>query len=74
VIATDRVGSNWVIEKGLKAGDRVIVEGLLKTKPGDVVQVEERAAPPVEAALAPTPAAAAPERPGTVAPDAGEGR
>lgn len=43
VVATDRVGSDWVIEKGLKAGDRVIVEGLIKTRPGDVVEVETRA-------------------------------
>jgi membrane fusion protein (multidrug efflux system) len=43
VVATDRVGGEWVIEKGLKAGDRVIVEGLLKTRPGDVVDVETRA-------------------------------
>lgn len=42
VVATDRVGSDWVIEKGLKEGDRVIVEGLLKTRPGDVVEVEVR--------------------------------
>jgi membrane fusion protein, multidrug efflux system len=44
ITATDRVGSNWVIDKGLKAGDRVVVEGLFKAKPGDVVEVEERAA------------------------------
>jgi RND family efflux transporter MFP subunit len=44
VVATDRVGSNWVIEKGLKSGDRVVTEGLFKAKPGDVVEVEERTA------------------------------
>ncbi|HKP62312.1 MAG TPA: efflux RND transporter periplasmic adaptor subunit [Polyangiales bacterium] len=44
ITATSRVGSNWVVEKGLKAGDRVVVEGLFKAKPGDVVEVEERAA------------------------------
>jgi membrane fusion protein (multidrug efflux system) len=59
VIATERVGPNWVIEKGLKAGERVIIEGLLKTRPGDVVKTKEYAAP----ALAETPTA-----------DAGEGR
>jgi membrane fusion protein, multidrug efflux system len=44
VVATDRVGSNWIIEKGLKAGDKVIVEGLVKLRPGDVVEPEVRAA------------------------------
>ena len=42
VVATDRIGSNWVIEKGIKPGERVIVEGLIKARPGDVVDVEVR--------------------------------
>ena len=54
VIATDRVGSNWVVDKGLKAGDQVIIEGLLKTRPGDVVEVEERAPLAANAAAPPT--------------------
>jgi membrane fusion protein, multidrug efflux system len=29
-----RVGEGWVIERGLKAGDRVIVEGQLRVRPG----------------------------------------
>ena len=29
-----RVGENWIIERGLQAGDRVIVEGLLTVRPG----------------------------------------
>jgi membrane fusion protein (multidrug efflux system) len=33
----DQVGSDWVVEKGLKAGDRVIVEGALKAREGMVV-------------------------------------
>ena len=33
----DRSGDMWVVEQGLKAGDRVIVEGLQKTQPGAVV-------------------------------------
>jgi membrane fusion protein (multidrug efflux system) len=37
VVTGDRVGELWVIEQGLKAGDRVIVEGLQKVQPGAVV-------------------------------------
>lgn len=33
----ERVGSDWIIEKGLKSGDRVIVEGTQKAKEGAVV-------------------------------------
>ena len=33
------VGSKWIITDGLKAGDRVIVEGLQKVRPGMVVTV-----------------------------------
>jgi RND family efflux transporter MFP subunit len=32
-----RVGENWLIEKGLNPGDRVIVDGLLRVRPGAVV-------------------------------------
>jgi membrane fusion protein (multidrug efflux system) len=30
----DRTGDQWVVERGLRAGDRVIVEGQLKVRPG----------------------------------------
>src|SRR4051794_33485325 len=33
-----RVGDLWLIEEGLKPGDRVIVEGLLTARPGSVVR------------------------------------
>jgi membrane fusion protein, multidrug efflux system len=33
-----KVGELWVIDKGLKPGDRIIVEGLLKVRPGSKVQ------------------------------------
>jgi membrane fusion protein (multidrug efflux system) len=61
VVATERVGSEWVIEKGLKASDRVIVEGLLKARPGDVVDVELRA-PTKTVALTPIAPAAPSEQ------------
>jgi membrane fusion protein, multidrug efflux system len=54
VTATDRVGSNWVVDKGLKGGDRVVVEGLLKARPGEVVEVEERAPLAANTAAPPT--------------------
>jgi len=39
VTAGDRVGSSWLIEKGLVPGDRVIVEGQQKVRPGSLVQI-----------------------------------
>lgn len=33
-----RVGDDWIIDGGLKAGDRVVVEGLLSVRPGVVVR------------------------------------
>ncbi len=44
-----RIGDLWLIEDGLKAGERVVVEGLQKARPGSVVK----------------PVAAAPAMPGT---------
>jgi len=45
-----RVGNLWVIENGLNPGDRVVVEGLQKVRPGvtvnpTVVTIEDEAAP-----------------------------
>lgn len=34
-----RVGSLWVVEEGLNPGDRVVVEGALKTTPGTMLKV-----------------------------------
>ncbi len=47
------VGSNWLVMSGLKAGDRLIVEGLQKIKPGQPVK-------PVPAGSKPEPGDAAP--------------
>jgi membrane fusion protein, multidrug efflux system len=33
-----RVGELWVVEQGLKPGDRIIVDGQLKVRPGSTVQ------------------------------------
>jgi membrane fusion protein (multidrug efflux system) len=40
------VGSDWLVESGLAAGDRVIVDGLQKIRPGSVVKAVEAAAQP----------------------------
>ena len=39
VTVGDRVGNFWIVTDGLKAGERVIVEGLLKARDGSVVNV-----------------------------------
>ena len=68
VIQTSRtIGSDWLIDAGLQAGDRVVVEGLQRARPGAVVRAAEianasAAAQPPSAATAATgsaPAAAA---------------
>jgi membrane fusion protein (multidrug efflux system) len=33
----DQQGSNWIVEKGLQPGQRIVVEGLEKAKDGAVV-------------------------------------
>jgi membrane fusion protein (multidrug efflux system) len=40
VTASERLGSLWTIEKGLTAGDRVIVEGIQRVQPGMLVNVK----------------------------------
>jgi membrane fusion protein (multidrug efflux system) len=43
-------GNGWIIESGLKSGERVILDGILKIGPGAPVQVvPEGAAPTVPA-------------------------
>lgn len=34
VVLGDRSGSDWIVEQGLKPGDRVIVDGLMTLRPG----------------------------------------
>ncbi|GFM65130.1 efflux RND transporter periplasmic adaptor subunit [Pseudomonas cichorii] len=41
LVAKRTVGSEWLIEEGLNAGDRVITEGLQYVKPGAEVKVAE---------------------------------
>ena len=51
VKAGERVGNLWIIESGLKPGEKVIVEGLQKVKPG--VQVSAKTVKLEETSLAP---------------------
>jgi membrane fusion protein (multidrug efflux system) len=51
------IGPDWVILKGLKDGDQVITDNLIKMRPGAAVQ--PKAAAPAPAAAASAPAAAA---------------
>ena len=51
------VGGHWLVDDGLKDGERIVVSGVQKLKPGIVVQ--PRVAAPTAAASAPTPATAA---------------
>ena len=50
-----RGGDAWLIEEGMKAGDRVVVEGMLTVRPGSVVN-------PVPYQPAPEKAAASPKK------------
>ncbi|MFA5597661.1 MAG: efflux RND transporter periplasmic adaptor subunit [Pusillimonas sp.] len=41
VLTNRTIGDQWLIDEGLKAGDRVVVEGLQKLRPGVVVHAAE---------------------------------
>lgn len=58
VQVSQTVGNRWLVEGGLAAGDKVIVEGLQKIRPGAVVQATERGAEPPAAQSPPAPASA----------------
>jgi membrane fusion protein (multidrug efflux system) len=49
VIAGKWIGTDWVILDGLKAGDRVIVDNIIKLRPGALVSPRASGEPPVEA-------------------------
>jgi membrane fusion protein (multidrug efflux system) len=49
-LKTDRaIGDQWLVTSGLKAGDRVIVEGVQKVRPGSEVKAVEAAPTPAPA-------------------------
>ncbi len=37
IVTGDRIGDRWIVTQGLKPGDRVIVEGVQKVRPGAIV-------------------------------------
>ena len=61
VVVSRAIGDKWLVESGLQAGDRLIVEGLQKIAPGAPVNATEAGSPaakPAEAAAPAKPAAA----------------
>ena len=62
VTADTAQGNQWIVSSGLKGGERIIVEGLQKAKPGGVVNPvpwKDPASAPAAAPTAPAAAAAA---------------
>ena len=60
ILKTSRaIGDKWLVSEGLKAGDRLIVEGLQKAKPGSDVKVVALGAKPAAPAAPAGPVAAA---------------
>lgn len=59
VQASRTVGDQWLVDAGLQAGDRVIVEGLQKVQPGGAATAVEAGNPPA-AEAAPADGASAP--------------
>lgn len=58
--ASRTVGDQWLVDDGLRAGDRVIIEGLQKVQPGGLAR-------PVEAGVSATAAGSGPPNPATAA-------
>ncbi|MFT3760474.1 efflux RND transporter periplasmic adaptor subunit [Thauera sp.] len=53
VQAVQSIGSNWVVTGGLAGGERIIVEGLQRVRPGAQVQAQEAGGAPAQAPAAP---------------------
>ncbi|MGY2293061.1 efflux RND transporter periplasmic adaptor subunit [Pseudomonas sp. SDO528_S397] len=43
------IEDRWVVSRGLKAGDRIVVEGLQHARPGEKVEIDDRPAPAAQA-------------------------
>jgi membrane fusion protein (multidrug efflux system) len=57
IVASYRVGNDWVVDSGLKPGDRVVTEGIGKLRPGAPVKPVMTASVASESGAAPSPAA-----------------
>ena len=58
VVVGERIGSEWIISKGLQPGEQVIAEGTQKVRPGATVNPQPFAAgAPAEKTASPAPAA-----------------
>jgi membrane fusion protein (multidrug efflux system) len=44
VVLGDRVGQDYIITEGVKAGERILIEGLQKARPGATVNPAEQPA------------------------------
>jgi len=53
IVLGEAVGDKWVVNQGLQPGDRVIIEGLQKVRPGAVVKAVEAGSPVQPAPTAP---------------------
>jgi len=69
VVVGPRTGGDWVITEGIEQGDRVIVEGFEKTRPGMKVAVKPYV--PSKGSATPWPTAATPPAPLPVTPPIG---
>ena len=49
VVANRVVGTNWLIESGLQAGEKVVIEGIGKVRIGTQVKIAQPAAAATEA-------------------------
>ena len=59
VVAGNWVGTNWVILEGLNAGDKVIINNIIKLRPGTIVSPQVSGVAPMQApGVAPTQAPA----------------
>ncbi|MDF1741354.1 MAG: efflux RND transporter periplasmic adaptor subunit [Verrucomicrobiales bacterium] len=52
ITAGDRVGVDWIIQEGLTAGEKVIIQGIEKVRPGAKVNAVEAGAAPASKASA----------------------
>lgn len=48
VVANRTVGTDWLIESGLKQGERVVIDGLQKVRPGATVQISNEEQKPAD--------------------------